>query len=76
VLFYLKKIRNTYSDPKFGQRGKVLVIPMSGKKKRFWNAVLACILLRKNFWNGVPARSITKIPQVMRISTYRTMNSD
>jgi hypothetical protein len=42
VLFYLKKIRNAYSDPKFGQRGKVLVIPMSGKKKGsgmlFWLA--------------------------------------
>jgi hypothetical protein len=31
-------------------------------KKRFWNTVLVCILLRKNFWNGVPGCSITKIP--------------
>jgi hypothetical protein len=30
--------------------GKALVISMSGK--RFQNAILACILLRKNIWNG------------------------
>jgi hypothetical protein len=34
----------------------------NSRKKRFWNAVPACILLSKNLWNGVPARSITKIP--------------
>jgi hypothetical protein len=30
------------------------------RKERFQNAVLACILLRKNFQNGVLARSVTK----------------
>jgi hypothetical protein len=28
---------------------------MAGKK-RFWNAVPACVLLRKSFQNGVPAQ--------------------
>jgi hypothetical protein len=36
------------------------VILMSGKK--FWNTVLACVLLRKNLRNGLPACSVTKIP--------------
>jgi hypothetical protein len=34
---------------------------MTGKK-RSQNAVPACVLLRKSFRNGVPARSVTKIP--------------
>jgi hypothetical protein len=46
----------------------VLVIPMPGKRK-FWNAVPAFVLLRKNFWNGVSARSVTKIP-LHTITTY------
>jgi hypothetical protein len=36
----------------------------NSRKKGFQNVVLACILLTKNFWNGVPARSITKITAV------------
>jgi hypothetical protein len=59
-----KKFQNAWSDPKFGQRGKVLVIPMPGGKKRFQNAVLACIVLRKNFRNGVLAHSIATIPLI------------
>jgi hypothetical protein len=31
----------------------------------FRKAIPACVLLRKNFWNGIPARSITKIPLVI-----------
>jgi hypothetical protein len=34
----------------------------NARKKRFRNAISVCALLRKNLWNGVPARSITKIP--------------
>jgi tRNA pseudouridine-54 N-methylase len=37
---------------------------MAGKKK-FRNAVQACVLLRKSFRNGVLARSVTKIPLVL-----------
>jgi hypothetical protein len=36
--------------------GEVLVMLMAGKKK-----VLACILLRKDFWKGVLACSVTNI---------------
>jgi hypothetical protein len=54
-----KKFRNAKSDPKFGRRGVVLVITLPGKM--LWNAVLACVLLRKNFLNGVSAHFITKI---------------
>jgi hypothetical protein len=40
-------------------------------KRRFWNAVLACILLRNNFENGVPARSVRKIPLILTQQTYQ-----
>jgi hypothetical protein len=54
ALFFLKmRFWNAKSDPKFGQRGVVLY---QCQKERFWNAVLACVLLRKNFWNGVPSQ--------------------
>jgi hypothetical protein len=46
-----------HCDTKFGWWGGVIPIP--GKK--FWRAVPVCVLLRKNFWNSVPARSVTKI---------------
>jgi hypothetical protein len=42
--FYFEKGPGTQSDPKFGRRGVVLVIPMPGEN------VPACVLLRKNFW--------------------------
>jgi hypothetical protein len=32
------------------------------RKGRFRNAVSGCVLPRKNFRNGVPARFVTKIP--------------
>jgi hypothetical protein len=37
---------------------------MAGKKT-LWNAVPACVLLRKSFRNGVLARSVTKIPLIL-----------
>jgi hypothetical protein len=36
-------------------------------KKRFQNAILGWILLRKNFWNSVLVRSATKISLDIRI---------
>jgi hypothetical protein len=39
------------------------VIYTDAKEKRSWNAVPICVLLRKNFWNGVLVHSITKILQ-------------
>jgi hypothetical protein len=56
---FLKKM-GTHSDPNVGQKGGG-TIAMPGKEK-FWNAFLGCILLRKNFQNGVLACSFTKIP--------------
>jgi hypothetical protein len=41
------------------REGEVLVISVPGK--RFRNAVPTCVLLSKNFRNGVPVRSVTKI---------------
>jgi hypothetical protein len=38
-------------------------------KKRFWNAILACSLLVKNLWNGIPASSVIKIPMVLRVNS-------
>jgi hypothetical protein len=34
-------------------------------KKRFQNAVLACVLLGKNFWNSIPVYSDTKVPLII-----------
>jgi hypothetical protein len=50
-----------HSDPKFGWGGGG-VSYIDAREKMFRNTVLACILLRKNFWNGVPACSIIQIP--------------
>jgi hypothetical protein len=60
--------RNAQSDPKFGRRGGG-VSYIDARQKRFWNPILACILLR-NFQNGVPAHTITKIPLSARISEH------
>jgi hypothetical protein len=50
----------THSDPKFDQRvGNVSYI--DARKKSFRNAVSLCVLLRKNFRNGVASRSVTKM---------------
>jgi hypothetical protein len=42
----------THSDPKFGRRGGG--VSYIDAKKRFRIAVPVCVLLRKNFRNGVP----------------------
>jgi hypothetical protein len=53
---FLKKIGSgTHSDPKFGRRGGG-VSYIDDRKKRFRNAVPVCVLLRKNFRNGVPSQ--------------------
>jgi hypothetical protein len=44
-------------------------------EKRCWNSVPACVLVRQNFQNGVPACSITKIPLVLRYQTDDFFNS-
>jgi hypothetical protein len=54
---FLQKIGSgTHNAPKFGRRGEMLVISMQGKVGS------GLRLLRKNLRNGVPARSVTKIP--------------
>jgi len=37
------------------------------RKRRFQNAVLGCVHLRKNFRNGVPVLSVTEIPLLLLI---------
>jgi hypothetical protein len=46
-----------HSDPKFGRRGGG-VSYIDARGKRFQNAILACVVLRKNFQNSFPAHSI------------------
>jgi hypothetical protein len=46
---------NAKSDPKFGRRGSG-VSYINARKERFWNTNPDCILLRKNFWNGIPTQ--------------------
>jgi hypothetical protein len=59
---FLKKIGSgRRSDSKFGQRGGGVTC-INARKKRFWKAILACVLLRQNLQNSVSAHSITKIP--------------
>jgi hypothetical protein len=45
-------------------------------KKKFWNTILAYVLLRKNLWNGVPVRSITKIPVLPHLSNTILIQND
>jgi hypothetical protein len=52
--------------PKRKERPKILskmggVIYTNSRNKRFRNTVQACVLMRKNFRNGVPVRSVTNI---------------
>jgi hypothetical protein len=56
------------TDLRFGRRGVGITYTDVRKKKRFRNAVLACVLQRKNLRNGIPARSVTKIPLIITIS--------
>jgi hypothetical protein len=51
---------NAYSATKFDRSGGG-VNYIQAREKGFRNAVSACVLLRKNFRNGVHARSVTKI---------------
>jgi hypothetical protein len=61
--FEKKKIGcGTHSDTTFGRRGGRGVCNTDAKKKRFRNAVPISVLLRKNFQNGVSARSVKNIP--------------
>jgi hypothetical protein len=57
----------TRSDPKFGRRGRD-VSYIESREKRFRNAVPACVLLRKNYRYGVPARLVTKTQKKCTIS--------
>jgi hypothetical protein len=59
---FLKKIGSgRHSNSKFGQRGGGVTY-INARKKRFWKAILACVLLRQNLQNSVSAHSTTKIP--------------
>jgi hypothetical protein len=49
--------------------GQVLVLSIQG------NSVPACILLRKNFWNGVPVRSVTKIALIITLNPLNYTHS-
>jgi hypothetical protein len=49
--------------------GQVLVLSIQG------NTVPACILLRKNFWNGVPVRSVTKIALIIILNPLNYTHS-
>jgi hypothetical protein len=49
-----------HSDPKFGWRGGG-VSYINDRKKRLWNGVPTCVLLRHNFQNGVPLHFVIKM---------------
>jgi hypothetical protein len=62
---FLKKIGpEMHSDQKFGRTGKG-VNYINARKKMFWNAFPASVLLRENFQNNVPACSIIEIPLLL-----------
>jgi hypothetical protein len=49
---------------------------IDARKKRFWDVVPACALHRKNFQNGIPAHSVTKIPICLSVcGTAEDVNS-
>jgi hypothetical protein len=53
LLFLKRQSSGTRNDTEIGRReGCVLATSTPGK--RFWNVVRVCVLLRKNFRNGVP----------------------
>jgi hypothetical protein len=54
-----------HSDPKFGWRGEGVTY-IGARKKRFQNAIPACILLRKNFKNDIPSQ---KYPRMALLCT-------
>jgi hypothetical protein len=55
TIFLKKIVSGTHSAPKFSQKGGG--VTYARKKKRFWNIVPVCIVLRKTFWNIVPVPS-------------------
>jgi hypothetical protein len=57
-----KRFQNAKSEPKFGRRKVVLVIPVTGKKVLKRRS--ARVFVRKNIRDGVPALPITRIPLI------------
>jgi hypothetical protein len=43
--------------------------------KRLWNAIPAFVILKKNFWDGILACSITKIPLLIVKKLLTVKNS-
>jgi hypothetical protein len=70
VIFLKKIISGTHrlTQNSVGE-GEVLGLLMRGKK--FRDAVPACVHLRRNFRNGFPALSITKIPLTLMMEAIR-----
>jgi hypothetical protein len=75
AIFVLKKVLECKERPKT-QSERDGVDYTNARKKRFWNTVLASVLLRKNLWNSVPARSITKIPLSVTFPTITPDNQE
>jgi hypothetical protein len=46
---------------------KPLILHKTNARKKFCNTILACIVLRNSFQNGIPMCSVTKIPLVIGI---------
>jgi hypothetical protein len=70
---FLEKVGSgMHSDPKFSQRGGG-VSSINARKKTFWNAILVCVLLRKNFLNGGLAHSAVRMPLNMNCSTVKIL---
>jgi hypothetical protein len=54
AILLMKIGSGAHSDPEFSWRqGGVSCIDV--REKRFQNTVPACVLLRRNFWNGIPS---------------------
>jgi hypothetical protein len=47
---------------------------INARKHRFQNAIPSCVLLRKNFQNGIPVHCVTKIPLVTGICTKQLLD--
>jgi hypothetical protein len=67
---FLQKIRSvTRSGRRFGRRAGGVSF-MDAREK-----VPDCVLLRKDFRNGVLARSVTKISQILIIADFRVLQT-
>jgi hypothetical protein len=42
------------------------------RKRRFWNAVPGCFLLRKNFWNGVSSQKYPRLFLLLSLGLHRS----